>query len=143
MSILIRALGVLAVLAVAIQFIPVARTNPPLQGPFVGPPEMIKVLKSTCYDCHSHDTVWPWYGRVAPVSWLITHDAKEGRKRLNFSAWSLYDRAKQKALLRMAMDEVEGRDMPPKPYTWMHPEARLSDAQVEELSSWFEKAAAD
>jgi hypothetical protein len=140
---LLSVLGILAVLAVAIQFIPVARTNPPLQGPFVGPPEMMNPLKSACYDCHSHDTVWPWYSRIAPASWLVAHDVKEGREHLNFSAWGQYDRAKQKALLRMAMDEVEEREMPPKPYLWMHAEARLTDAQVEDLVSWFEKAAAD
>jgi hypothetical protein len=140
---LLRAVVVMAALAVVAQFIPVARTNPPAQGAFSGPPGMMALLKPACYDCHSHETVWPWYSRIAPASWLVANDVKEGRRHLNFSAWTAYEPKKQKTLLHMAADEVDSRDMPPKPYTWMHAGARLTDEQIEALKDAFETAAGD
>ena len=143
MKILARLFGALALLAVAIQFIPVSRTNPPAQKEFAGPPDLMKLLKPACYNCHSHETTWPWYSRVAPVSWLIAHDVSAGRAKLDFSMWGQYAPTKQKTLLHMAADEVDSRDMPPKPYTWMHADARLTDDQVATLKDAFETAAGD
>ena len=73
---------------IAIQFVSMNRTNPPVQADFRGSPEVISVLRRACYDCYSNETVWPWYSRVAPVSWVIARDVHEGRAALNFSTWN-------------------------------------------------------
>jgi hypothetical protein len=59
---------------IAIQLVPISRTNPPVQGDFRGSSEVVSILRRACYDCHSNETVWPWYSRVAPLSWVIAHD---------------------------------------------------------------------
>ncbi len=82
-----KALIILIVILVAIQFIPVDKTNPPVTAELDAAMEIISVFKRSCYDCHSNETVWPWYSSIAPVSWLVTADVKEARKHLNFSEW--------------------------------------------------------
>ena len=104
--------AVAVVLGAAIQFVPVARTNPPVTGDIPAPPEIKTLLRNACYDCHSHETVWPWYSRVAPVSWLVAHDVEEGREHLNFSAWTDYKPLKQSVLLAGAAEEIEEGEMP-------------------------------
>ena len=104
-------------------------TNPP-------PAEIAAVLHAACYDCHSYETQWPWYSHIAPVSWLVAGDVKNGRERLNFSEWprDLPERAAKR--LERISEEVDYRDMPPRKYTLMHPAARLTAAQREALIHW-------
>lgn len=85
----VSGLSVLAVLIV-IQFIPVDTSNPPVTADIPSSPEGKAVLRRACYDCHSNETRWPWYSRVAPASWLTARDVREGRAELNFSAWNEY-----------------------------------------------------
>jgi hypothetical protein len=132
-----------AILGAAIQFIPIARTNPPVTGDIPAPPEIKTLLRNACYDCHSHETVWPWYSRVAPVSWLIASDVKEGRGKMNFSTWSDYKPAKQGVLLDDAVEQIQQGDMPPFYYTWMHPNARLADTQKTQLTAWMKSVSGE
>ncbi len=90
---------VIAVILIAIQFIPVDKTNPPVTSELDAPIEIISILKKSCYDCHSNETVWPWYSNIAPTSWLVASDVKDARAHLNFSEWenlSRKDRVKMK-----------------------------------------------
>jgi Haem-binding domain len=64
---------------VAIQFVPVTTANPPVESDIPTSPEVKTVLRRACYDCHSHETVWPWYSQIAPISWIIARDVHEGR----------------------------------------------------------------
>ena len=128
--------GLVVVLGAAAQFIPVTRTNPSVTVDIPAPPEIKTLLRGACYDCHSHETVWPWYSRVAPASWLVAGDVKEGREHLNFSTWSDYKPAKQGVLLDDAVEQIREGEMPPFYYAWMHPKARLTDAQMEQLVKW-------
>jgi hypothetical protein len=124
------------------------RTNPPvapghdLMATNPPPPEIAALLRVACYDCHSDETKWPWYSRVAPVSWLVANDVTRGRERLNFSEWprELPQRA-AKCLERMS-EEVDYKDMPPAKYTLMHPEARLTADQRQQLMHWADQEAA-
>ena len=76
------------------QLVSFERTNPPVTGEIKAPGDVKPLLERACYDCHSNQTVWPWYSRIAPGSWLMHRDVIEGRKELNFSEWaSLYPRA--------------------------------------------------
>jgi hypothetical protein len=127
------------VVFIGIQFVPVTRTNPPVTGDIPAPPEIKALLRNSCYDCHSQETVWPWYSRVAPVSWLVAGDVHDARKMMNFSTWADYTPIKQSVLLSGAVEEITEREMPPLPYTWMHRAARLSDPQIETLTAWMKK----
>ncbi len=114
----------LLVLFGLLQLVPVGRprTNPPVrQEPAWDSPQTRALAVRACYDCHSNETVWPWYSALAPVSWLIQRDVTEGRRALNFSEW---DRPQRKA--REAAETVQRGTMPPWSYTWLHPAARLT-----------------
>lgn len=121
-------------IALAIQFIPVHRTNPPvLAEPAWDSPQTRALAKRACFDCHSNETVWPWYAYVAPVSWLTVHDVQEGRQNLNFSEWT-----PEQNQNNMAAIEVQFGGMPLPQYLLMHPEARLTPAETEALINGFD-----
>lgn len=135
-KILIRStLGAGALLA-ALQAVPVDRSNPPMEKEVNAPAEVRAILRRACYDCHSHETVWPWYSRVAPLSFLIAHDVEEGREELNFSRWGFSDPAMEARARRRLWHEVDEGEMPLWFYTPLHPEARLSEADKEILKTW-------
>jgi hypothetical protein len=134
---------VILVIAAAIQFIPVNRTSLPVTGDITAPPEIKAMLKNACYDCHSHETIWPAYSHIAPVSWLVASDVQEGREKMNFSIWAAYKPIKQKVLLDDAVDQITEGEMPPFPYRLLHPSARLTDEQIRTLTAWMKSAAAE
>ena len=126
----------LLILGMVIQFIPIDRTNPPVQEDIITPPQVKAILKRACYDCHSHETKWPWYSQVAPVSWLLAWDVHEGREELNFSMWNRYSFKKRNKYIKEIWEEVEEGEMPPWFYVPLHPEARLSDQDRKTLREW-------
>jgi hypothetical protein len=130
------AAGALVVVLVAIQLIPVDRSNPPVVADFNGPSEVATVLRASCYDCHSHETSWPWYSRFAPVSWLVAHDVEEARGRLNFSLWGSYDLKRQERMAEEIWEEVENGEMPLPVFLLAHPDARLDEADKATLRNW-------
>ncbi len=78
--------GVILALFVTIQFIPVNRADPPVQTPIAwDSPQTQALAQRACMDCHSNETVWPWYSYVAPASWLVYYDVMRGRAQLDFS----------------------------------------------------------
>ena len=114
-------------LALVIQLLPLGRdhTNPPVrQEPAWDAPESRELAVRACFDCHSNETVWPWYSHVAPASWLVWSDVMRGRRKLNFSEW---DRPQRE--VRKTVAEVRRGSMPP----WYYPWARLSAAEREVL----------
>jgi hypothetical protein len=121
---------------VAIQFIPVDRSAPVSHGEPNMPTEVRSLLRRACFDCHSNETDYPWYGYVAPVSWLVARDVVEGREALDFTQWSRYDAADRSELLWESFEEIVEGEMPLKIYTALHPEARLSTAEVQDLKRW-------
>jgi len=128
----VRAGLVLVLAFVAIQFVPYGRdhVNPPVGAePPWDSPETRSLAKQACFDCHSNETEWPAYSRVAPVSWLIQRDVAEGRAVLNFSEWQ-----RPQAEATEAAEEVLEREMPPRIYQLMHAHARLSDADRDRLA---------
>jgi len=137
---------VLVLVFIGIQFVPnelpPTQTNNPgdiIQSGIVSQ-EITALLKTSCYSCHSNETVYPWYSHVAPSSWLVAKDVREGRKELNFSDWQENDMFKKLGLLDDISAEVgEGR-MPMGIYTLMHPSAKLTNAQRELIVAWAEDA---
>jgi hypothetical protein len=129
------AYGLAAALVVA-QLVPVTRTNPPVEAEIVVEPEVRTLLRRACWDCHSHETVWPWYAWVAPVSWLVAHDVNHAREELDFSRFESYEPKKQRKKLEEMAEEIGEGHMPLWYYVPLHPEARLSDAERDLLVSW-------
>lgn len=134
--ILAWALGVLVVSFAAIQLVPVERTNPPIDGEVPAPPEVRSILRRACYDCHSNETVWPLYSRIAPISWLVAYDVHEGRKELNFSEWNQLETKKQLKAMHESWEEVDEGEMPPWFYLVPHRDAALSSGDFEALRAW-------
>jgi len=136
---------VLVVIVIAIQLVPVERTNPPVdpsitfQARVKVPSYIDNIIRRSCYDCHSHETKWPWYAYVAPTSWLVTGDVREGRGLLNFSNWD-YNMFRTLGRLDQMGQEVYDRKMPLPAYLMMHPGARLSEAEKDTLIDWVEVA---
>ena len=127
---------ILALIGAGIQLVPVQRTNPPVDSALRAPPEVDAVLRRACYDCHSHETRWPWYSRVAPVSWFLARHVKHGRAELNFSDWPAFDFERQSLDMDEMWSEVKEGDMPLRSYLWLHPDARLSDEDKAVLRRW-------
>ena len=100
------------------------------------PPEVKLILQRACYDCHSNQTVYPWYSNVAPVSWLVARDTRLGRDELNFSTWADLSKRKKIKTLGNIAEEVEDKKMPLKIYTFVHRDAILTDHEIETLSTW-------
>jgi hypothetical protein len=123
------------------QFIQPDRSNPPINPAAtfeaVAKPsaELTAVVSRACYNCHSNNTIWPWYSRIAPVSWLVADDVKGGRAHLNFSEWGLLGPDVAQRRLQDVCDEVRAGDMPLWQYRLMRPEARLSAQDVKVLCS--------
>lgn len=125
-------LGVFLIL----QFFPVERTNPPVTSEIQTKPEIKEVLKRSCYDCHSNETVWPTYSYLFPASLLISHHVDEGREELNFSKFGLLSERKQNKKIYEIWEQVDEGEMPPRDYLLLHPSAKLSDKDKEILKAW-------
>lgn len=103
-------------------------------------PENIKtILKNSCLDCHSNQTTYLWYHKIAPVSWMINHHVVDGKKELNFSNWEDMDIFDKITKLEEMCKETERKKMPLKPYVIMHPKAKLSAEDIIEICNWSEK----
>jgi hypothetical protein len=100
------------------------------------PDEVRATLAQKCGDCHSNNTRWPLYSRVAPASWLVEHDVHEGREHLNLSAWEQYSIDNRIDLLGKMGSQLRQGKMPLKQYVLLHPEARLSDAERKLIVDW-------
>ena len=99
-------------------------------------PGILNILQRSCADCHSPNTRYPWYSYVAPVSWLIRNDVTGGREHLDLSRWQEYPLVRRERALSEIANQVKDRDMPLGIYAWMHPAARLSDADVDAVFRW-------
>jgi cytochrome c551/c552 len=129
------ALGGLALIG-TLQLIRFDRTNPSVTADLQAPSDVKSVLRRSCYDCHSNETVWPWYSAVAPMSWLLHYDVTAGRESLNFSRWGALSREEQTKQRKEIAEAVAEGEMPPWYYVPMHPSARLTDAEKRFVEMW-------
>jgi hypothetical protein len=133
---------VVVVIFLAIQLVPVDRTNPPfdaavsLERSAPVPARVKAILDRSCKDCHSNETRWPGYGYVAPMSWLLVRDVNEGRDHLNFSEWGAIHAGSQRDSLIEMCRQVRRGNMPLKTYTWIHSSAKLTTDDVKTLCEW-------
>ena len=136
-------IAVIGFLLIAAQFVPVDRTNPPVRSALMAPPKVMAVLQASCFDCHSHHTKWPWYGRVAPFSWALARHVEQGRKDLNFSDWPLFDFQTRAILMKEIADSVTEQKMPLRSYTRGHPEAKLDAEKRTVILDWVKSGSMD
>lgn len=101
--------------------------------------EVMTILKTSCFDCHSNQTDYRWYSRIVPVSWLIARDVSKGREALNFSDWNTYNKRKLVRKLGDIKEQVAKKEMPMKIYTLMHPNTKLNEAQMLLIADWTDK----
>lgn len=134
----------LVVAFLGIQFVRPDRSNPPVDESLSYanhvrvPPEIARILERSCFDCHSHKTIWPWYSQIAPISWLLATDVADGRKHLNFSKWGAYAKDRQMTALNDIVDEVSSNGMPLPNYLILHSGARLDSSDRAKIIAWAE-----
>jgi len=133
----------LLMLLLVLQFFQINKTNPEIKP---GEDFLVinkteastaKLLKDACYDCHSHETKYPWYTNVVPLSWWIKKHIVKGREELNFSTWATYTAKKADHKLEESIEMLEEKKMPLKSYVIAHSEAKLSADQIKQLSDYF------
>lgn len=128
--------GLLALFLVA-QMIPADTTNPPVTAAMEMPSgETGDVLRAACMDCHSNETIWPWYSKVAPAKFFVADHVVEGREHLNFSTWGDMSLRDRDHALEEVVEVMQEGEMPLTSYTILHSEARLDDAQRTLLVEW-------
>lgn len=130
-----KLIAFIVVVLIGIQFIPVERTNPPVPSEIDAPANIKAIFKKACYDCHSNETNWAWYTKVAPASFLAVKDVEDGRKHLNFSEWGNYTN-KTKKIMDEIWEEVREEQMPPWQYRILHSEAKLSQEEKDAIRTW-------
>jgi hypothetical protein len=95
-----------------------------------------KIVEHKCGNCHSETVEWPWYSRVAPVSWFVEHDVLEARSHMNLSRWGSYGNADKIDLLSRLAAEARSGEMPPARYTAVHGDSKLTPEERQSLSDW-------
>ena len=126
----------IAVVSVAIQFVPVERLNRLGSGDPEAPREVRWILRRACYDCHSTEVSWPIWAYVAPVSWQVVSDVDHARAMVNFSDWASYPPDQQTFLRTLISSVATTHRMPLWRYLTLHPDARLSRDDVAALNAW-------
>ena len=125
---------VFVVILLLAQAIRIDRSNPLVRSDLPAAHAVNPILRRACYNCHSNETIWPWYSGLAPASWLVGNDVKEGREHLNFSEWGAYSSERQHKNLMKVAEEIEEGAMPPWYYSMMHSDSRLTEAERNKIN---------
>jgi hypothetical protein len=141
-KILKRTFQILLLIFIVIQFIRPAKnksegiSSNDISKIYAMPADVQSILKTSCYDCHSNNTVYPWYAQIQPVAWWLNNHINDGKKDLNFSEFKTYTIRKQYKKLEEVNDLVKKDAMPLNSYLWIHTDAKLSQQQKLALASW-------
>lgn len=100
------------------------------------PVEVNKIIQTSCADCHSNSTNYPWYNKIAPASWFLAQHIKEGKEKLNFSEWTAYNKDQKSHVLKNIKEVLNEREMPLKSYLLIHKDAKLTENQYQILYDW-------
>ena len=136
------ALIVIVVAFVIGQFIRPDFTNPPvnasetLWASTTVPDDVHQVLVRSCSDCHSNESVYPWYAKITPSNWFLANHISEARREMNLSVWNTYSPKKKMKKLEELCEQVEQAEMPLPSYLWIHRDAALSDNDRTLLCNW-------
>ena len=133
---------VLVIGFIAVQFVRPDFSNPPvtdaetLTASTSVPPNVQQILRRSCFDCHSHETQYPWYSKVTPFNWFLAGHIRDGRREVNMSIWNTYSAEKKIRKLDEICEQVEKGEMPISSYLLIHPSAKLSDADRKAICDW-------
>jgi hypothetical protein len=137
-----RTFQILLLAFIVIQFFRPAKnkaegiSNNDISKIYTVPADVQSILKTSCYDCHSNNTVYPWYAEIQPAAWWLADHVKEGKKELNFSEFASYRIGRQYRKLEEINKEVKERERPLESYLWIHKNSKLSDQQKLTLANW-------
>ena len=106
---------------------------------FTVPANVAGILKTSCYDCHSNNTRYPWYANVQPMGWLLADHIKDGKEELNFNEFTTYSKRRQLSKLKSVQNSIKDGSMPLSSYTLMHGDAKLSEDRKALLIQWTAK----
>ena len=132
------------ILFLIVQVIPVYRNESPIPAgksfvtKFKVPDNVNRILERSCYDCHSNQTNYPWYGNVQPIALLLENHISEGKMKLNFDEFQDYDKRRLRTKYTEIVKQVEQDKMPLTSYLWLHPEAQLTDSDKKLLIQYFQ-----
>jgi hypothetical protein len=133
----------LIVILLLCQFIPKKNNNTGVaDGPasitsvHAVPEQVVNILKTSCYDCHSNHTEYPWYSNIQPLSWWLNDHVQEGKRELNFSDFGNYSVRRQYHKLEEINEQIEDQEMPLSSYTIIHQNAKISNEQAEIMKKW-------
>jgi len=130
------------IILIGMQFIPSPCNCGEAEGPqdvshvVAVTPEVKGILEIACYDCHSDHTRYPWYARINPVGLLLSRHIVHGKEALNFSNLSMLSKRRLKHKLQSIAEQVETGEMPLPSYLWLHPQSRLSEADIKMIKAW-------
>ncbi|HET6256029.1 MAG TPA: heme-binding domain-containing protein [Puia sp.] len=142
-----KVLLILALLFVIIQFFRPAK-NLSAQTPgdihtvYAVPPDVDKILQTSCADCHSNKTVYPWYAEIQPVAWWLDNHIRNGKRHFNLDDFTGQRIAYQYKKMDDCIEQLKQGDMPLDSYLWIHHNARLSAADKQVLIDWCESVKA-
>ena len=141
-----KTLKILAVVIVAaiivLQFFAIDKTNPAvvraerLEATTVVPPDISLIIGRSCNDCHSNQTIYPWYANFQPMGWLLKSHIDDGRRQMNFSIWNTYQPKRRSKKLEQICEQIESKEMPLPSYLWIHRDAMLSENDSRALCDW-------
>jgi len=100
------------------------------------PVEVNRIIQTSCADCHTNSTRYPWYNEIAPASWFLAYHVKEAKEHLNFSEWTTYNKDQKEHLLKDLKEVLNEREMPLKSYLLIHKDAKLTENQYQILYDW-------
>lgn len=132
----------LLVLLLGIQFIPTKRNHsevlPKTDFMLVNdiPKQLEKTIKTSCYDCHSNNTEYPWYNKVQPVAWFLEDHVEQGKEELNFNEWEGYSSRRKNSKLKSIISQIEDDEMPLDSYTLIHRDAKLSEGDKKDVIAY-------
>jgi hypothetical protein len=145
-KVLLVVVGVIVVAFIGIQFwrldttpVPIVQADT-IQAGITVPPDVDMVLTRSCGDCHSNQTVYPWYSQMQPVAWWLANHIAEGRQELNFSTFNTYNSRRKEKKLEAICDQVKSGEMPLPSYTWVHRDAILTESEKDAICKWTETA---
>ena len=133
---------ILLIVFVGIQFIPTKRNQsesvPNTDFMIVNnvPNNIKATLQTSCYDCHSNNTSYPWYNTVQPVAWFLENHIEEGKAELNFSEWDNYSNRRKKSKFNSIVSQIKDNKMPLSSYTFIHKNTIISNNQKKEIIAW-------
>ncbi len=146
MSVKKKIVSIVVLIVIAIQFIQPAHnkseqaSTEDFMKVFSVPENIQAVLGSACYDCHSNNTVYPWYSNIQPGAWFMSRHITEGKKLLNFSEFGMLSKRRQASKLKEISNQIKDNQMPPWSYEMMHKKARLTTEQKKIVIDWINKA---